>query len=152
MISDLNELRDKVVEWATQKGILSSTTSDKQALKMFEEAGEIAAALCRNDRTKLIDSIGDTLVCLICLSEVCDLSLEGCLEVAYSEISGRKGEMRGGVFVKTEDLDDLIGEPLDEDKKRSCMNCQVHDSGECMDVLSKGSCYKHKFGVNYDTA
>ena len=48
-MKDLNELKDKVIEWAEEKGIFLSSTPDKQALKMFEEAGEIAAALCRKD-------------------------------------------------------------------------------------------------------
>ena len=99
----MNELIENVEQWAKDKNLHNASAS-KQYLKFSEEAGEIAAALARQDRTSLEDAIGDTVVTLIILAMQNGMDLESCLEVAYNEIKGRKGKMIDGVFVKESDL------------------------------------------------
>jgi len=101
-MKDLNILKNKVLIWAEKKGILDNATPKDQFTKTIEEVGEIAAGICRNDRSKIQDSIGDVAVTLIILAELYSMDFTECLDVAYNEISGRKGEMKDGVFVKEE--------------------------------------------------
>ena len=46
------------------------------------------------------DDVGDMLVVLINILKRNDLTLESCLEVAWSDIKDRKGKMVDGIFVK----------------------------------------------------
>lgn len=100
----MNELIKQVEQWSKDKG-LDQSESSKQALKFFEEAGEIAAALARNDMDEFKDAIGDTIVTLIILAQQQGTNVEECLELAYDVIKGRTGMMIDGVFVKSEDLE-----------------------------------------------
>lgn len=95
-----NELKQKVEQWAEDKGILEQGTTHAQAHKTLEEASEILTAITKNDRAGIIDGIGDTLVTLIIQSKMNDLDILECLEYAYNEIADRKGEMINGTFVK----------------------------------------------------
>jgi len=97
---DYIQLEDKVNKWAEDKGIFDKGTTYGQADKTIEEAQEIKDALLLNDRSELIDALGDTLVTLIIQAKMNDLDLLQCLNVAYGVISKREGEMIGGVFVK----------------------------------------------------
>ena len=98
----MDELVKLVEKWAEDKG-LDKGESSKQALKFFEEAGETAAALARNNRFDLQDAIGDTVVTLIILAMQNDMDLYDCLNTAYKEIADRKGKTINGVFVKESD-------------------------------------------------
>lgn len=73
-------------------------------LKLFEELGEVASGMARNDLEEVKDGIGDTLVVLIGLSMQLDLDITECLELAYNEIKDRKGKLIDGIFVKEDDL------------------------------------------------
>ena len=84
---------------------MDNGNSDRQALKFYEEAGEVAAALSRNKLDDLKDGIGDTVVTLIILAQQHGVTLEECLQVAYTEISGRTGKLVNGTFIKSEDLE-----------------------------------------------
>lgn len=75
-----------------------------QALKFFEEAGELVSALIRKQEHELVDAIGDVLVTLIILAQQVGLDIEKSLAVAYDEIKDRKGEVRNGTFIKEDDL------------------------------------------------
>ncbi|MGZ9551264.1 MazG-like family protein [Staphylococcus epidermidis] len=103
MNNTLDQLIKNVEQWSINKG-LNNGNSDRQALKFYEEAGEIAAALSRNDKEALKDGIGDTVVTLIILAQQHNMSLEECLQCAYEEIKDRTGKMINGTFVKDEDL------------------------------------------------
>lgn len=99
----MNELTLLVEQWSKDKG-LDKADSSKQFLKVTEEVGEVAAALARSDMEELKDGIGDTIVTLIILAQQNGLTIEECLNQAYSVISRRTGKMVNGVFVKSEDL------------------------------------------------
>lgn len=92
-----------VQQWATARGI-DQADPDKQALKLTEEVGELAAAIIRDDTSALIDAIGDATVVLIILCQQIGIDLHTCLAVAYKQIAGRTGRTVNGVFVKDEDL------------------------------------------------
>ena len=99
----MNQLIKNVEQWSIDKG-LNNGNSDRQALKFYEEAGEVAAALSRNDKEALKDGIGDTIVTLIILAQQQGWSLEECLQYAYEEIKNRKGKTINGTFIKDKDL------------------------------------------------
>lgn len=99
----MKNLIHKVEEWSIEKN-LHLAKPDRQALKFFEEAGEIAAALLRSDKEALKDGIGDTVVTLIILAQQQGWTLEECLQYAYDEIKNRKGKTINGTFVKETDL------------------------------------------------
>lgn len=100
----MNNLIQQVEQWSMDKN-LHNANPDRQALKVWEESGEIAAALSRKDKEALMDGIGDTVVTLIILAQQHGWTLERCLQYAYDEIKDRKGETRDGTFVKESDLE-----------------------------------------------
>lgn len=100
---DLNQLVKQVEEWSINKN-LHLSRPDRQALKFYEEAGEIAAALSRGNKEALKDGIGDTIVTLIILAQQYGWSLFECLAYVYDEIKERKGKIVNGTFIKSEDL------------------------------------------------
>ena len=102
-IETIDSLVYNVEKWAYDKGLNKANPRD-QYLKVAEECGEIAAGLARSDDAAIKDAIGDTVVTLIILSQQMGMTLEECLQVAWGEIKDRTGEMRDGVFVKSEDL------------------------------------------------
>lgn len=99
----MNQLIKQVEQWSIDKG-LHNGNRDRQALKVWEESGEIAKAMSRNRIEELKDGIGDTVVTLIILAQQHGWTLEECLQYAYDEIKDRTGETRNGTFIKSEDL------------------------------------------------
>jgi len=99
----MNELVKQVEQWSIDKD-LDKGNPDRQALKFYEESGEVGAALSRNKLDDLKDGIGDTVVTLIILAQQHGWSLQECLQYAYDEIKDRRGETRNGTFIKESDL------------------------------------------------
>ena len=99
----MNQLIKNVEQWSIDKD-LHNGNSDRQALKFYEEAGEVASALSRGQMDALKDGIGDTVVTLIILAQQHDMTLQECLQYAYDEIKDRRGETRNGTFIKEADL------------------------------------------------
>ena len=97
---DYFELEHAVEEWAKNKGILDKATPMAQALKTLEETTELCTAINANDRTEIIDAMGDIMVTLIIQAKMQDITLEECLESAYHVISKRTGKMVNGQIVK----------------------------------------------------
>ena len=103
MTNTLDQLVEQVQQWSIDKD-LHNGNPDRQALKFYEEAGEVGAALSRGQLNALKDGIGDTVVTLIILAQQHDMTLQECLQYAYDEIKGRKGKTINGTFIKEEDL------------------------------------------------
>lgn len=99
----VEQLIKQVEQWSIDKD-LHKADPNRQALKVWEESGEIGAALSRGNLEALKDGIGDTVVTLIILAQQHGWSLQECLQFAYDEIKDRKGETRNGTFVKESDL------------------------------------------------
>jgi NTP pyrophosphatase (non-canonical NTP hydrolase) len=94
------QLEAKVLVWAEEKGILEKGTPMAQAVKTLEECVELADAVNKDDKTEILDALGDILVTIIIQAEMQGFILTECLESAYNVISKRKGNMVDGVFVK----------------------------------------------------
>ena len=96
-----DDLFDAVKEWGKAHNI---NNPDRQALKMFEEAGELVSEFCRNryhnDAVK--DAIGDIQVVLVILADIVGYDVRECFESAYNEIKDRTGKSINGGFVKDE--------------------------------------------------
>ena len=91
---------DMIRDWAEDKGIYESGDPKTQYIKLMEEAGEVGRAILKQDLPEIKDGIGDMVVVLTNLAELCDLSIEECVESAYDVISKRTGKMKNGTFVK----------------------------------------------------
>ena len=101
----VDQLIKQVEQWSKDKD-LHNGNPDRQALKFYEEAGEVGAALSRGNLEALKDGIGDTVVTLIILAQQHDMTLQECLQFAYDEIKGRTGRTVNGTFIKESDLND----------------------------------------------
>ena len=95
------ELIHGVIAWAAERGLLAPSKAEKQALKFFSEAGEMADNLIKGRDVR--DDIGDILVTLIILADQCGTTLDECLTIAYNDIKNRTGQTVDGVFIKDGD-------------------------------------------------
>ena len=93
---------DMIREWADKRGLYAKGDPKTQYIKLMEEAGEVGRAILKDDTDGIKDGIGDMVVVLTNLAELCDLSIEECVEEAYEVISKRAGKMVNGTFVKNE--------------------------------------------------
>lgn len=101
---NVDNLVKSVEQWSEDKG-LDQGNSFSQFAKSAEELGEVASALCRNDKDLLRDGIGDVVVTLIILAQQNGMDLHECLNTAYDEIKGRTGvTTKDGRFIKESDL------------------------------------------------
>lgn len=98
--SNYRELEVKILNWARERDILKLATPQAQAKKTMEEVTELFIGVCNEDFDEIVDGIGDTLVTLIILAELCQIDLLYCLNCAYDEIKDRNGKMINGTFVK----------------------------------------------------
>lgn len=89
-------------EWAQDKGILDNGDVKTQALKLYEEAGELAKSILKEDEFEFIDAIGDCVVVLTNLAALKNMKIEDCINTAYNVIAKRTGKMSNGTFVKDE--------------------------------------------------
>ena len=99
----LNDRFDLIRNWALVRGIYDGGNSHTQYVKLMEEAGELAKALLQNDKEEIQDAVGDMVVVLTNLAELEGMSIEECIDSAYTEISARTGKMINGTFVKDAD-------------------------------------------------
>lgn len=60
----MEKLIKKVEQWSIERG-LNTADPNKQRLKIWEEFGELCAAVARSNREGAIDAIGDMLVVMI---------------------------------------------------------------------------------------
>lgn len=95
-----NELQELIIQWASDRYLLSKDNALRQALKTVSEVGELADALIHNDMEEIKDAIGDICVTLIILANQLELNYDECLESAYNEIRNRKGKTVGGTFIR----------------------------------------------------
>ena len=91
---------DLIRFWAKDKGIYKKGDPKTQYIKLMEETGELGRAILKNDTDQIIDGIGDAVVVLTNLAELCGTTIEECIQEAYNVISKRKGKMINGTFVK----------------------------------------------------
>ena len=97
-MNDLQFLIQQVIRWHHDRNLIKGSSDKDQVLKLLEEMAELSASVCNNRDIR--DDIGDMLVVMINICERNNLSLLGCLKVAYNDIKDRKGRMVDGIFVK----------------------------------------------------
>jgi len=93
---------DLIRDWADERGLYEKGDPKTQALKLVEEVGETCRAILKEDTIETHDGIGDAVVVLTNLAHLCGTTIEECIEMAYHEISQRKGKMENGTFVKND--------------------------------------------------
>lgn len=91
---------DDIRQWAKERGIYEKGDPKTQLLKLIEETGELSKGILKLNQEEIIDAIGDCVVVLVNLSELCKLNFEDCVNSAFNQIKNRKGEMKNGTFVK----------------------------------------------------
>lgn len=96
----MKEQFELIRQWARERGIYEKGDPKTQLIKLMEEVGEVSKAILKNDKPEIIDGLGDSLVVLINLSELCGYKLEDCFDSAYNVIKNRKGKMENGTFKK----------------------------------------------------
>lgn len=94
--------QSKVINWAKEKGLINQANITRQALKLTEEVGELAAAIIKDKREEQIDAIGDIQVVLIILCEQLAIDYNEALNSAYNVIKDRQGKLVNGSFIKQE--------------------------------------------------
>jgi hypothetical protein len=117
---------DLIRQWFHDKGIIEKSTPLRQLSKTQEELNELRdelvtlnALTCahlaygvdtgeaeREVRHNVKLEMGDVFVTLFGVCEMLNLDPAECMDLAYLKISKRNGEMRDGVFVKSEDTTD----------------------------------------------
>ncbi len=102
-MTNIQDLTEKIEKWAIDRN-LHTADAKSQAIKLFEELGELAEGLSKNKIELIEDAIGDSYVVLTILAMQLDLDINQCIQTAYDEIKDRKGKMVNGVFVKEQDL------------------------------------------------
>ena len=111
--NSFEDLREKVLGWSRDRGILNNSTVQMQFLKAVSEMGELADGIAKNRLGEIEDAVGDVLVCLINMTDMLEMDIVECLYRAWVSIKDRKGQMLpGGVFVKEGDsgIGGLIGD------------------------------------------
>ena len=59
----------------------------------MEETGEIGRAILKDDTAEIIDGIGDAVVVLTNLAELCGVPIEECIQKLIMLLVSRKGKM-----------------------------------------------------------
>ena len=97
-----SDLVDMCQAWAIQRNITAAggATALSQMKKLEEEVSELREGLEENNKTKVVDGVGDAMTVLIQICRLYGITLDECLAHAYNEIKDRKGKMINGVFVK----------------------------------------------------
>lgn len=97
----MDELVENVIRWGRDKEL---NDPKAQLNKVVEELGEMAHEICRNryHSNEMVDAVGDTLVTIIILANICKLDVRDCLQEAYNVINKRTGRTIDGTFMKEE--------------------------------------------------
>jgi hypothetical protein len=101
---EIKEIKELVLGWAKDRGIIPNASTSTQALKLVSEVGELCDNVAKGRCVK--DDIGDCMVVLTIIAELEDLSLRECYLHAWNDIKDRKGYLsKDGCFVKETDID-----------------------------------------------
>jgi NTP pyrophosphatase (non-canonical NTP hydrolase) len=91
---------DKVSIWAWKKGLHKVSTPLIQHDKMVEEVGELRDEIVKGDVKAIEDELGDVLFTACVQAELWGLDPTVCLAKAVAKVTGRKGKMVDGLYVK----------------------------------------------------
>lgn len=93
-------IHDKIIKWAKEKNLIHPDNAKTQLLKSFEEMGELAEGILKDDIDLITDAIGDVMVTLIILAKIKGTNIDTCLHYAWHQIKDRTGKTVDGTFVK----------------------------------------------------
>lgn len=100
-MSTFNIIEMDVIRWGEERGIIGYSTSAAQVKKTQEEVQELVDAIAANDKTGIIDALGDVMVTLTMIAALEDVPLVECYQAAYDEIKTRKGRLDvNGLWIK----------------------------------------------------
>ena len=91
---------DTIRDWANTIGLYKNGDAKTQCLKLQEEVGELASSILKDNIEETRDAIGDCVVVLTNLAELSGLTIEDCVNTAYSVIKNRTGKIVNNTFVK----------------------------------------------------
>jgi NTP pyrophosphatase (non-canonical NTP hydrolase) len=97
---NFEQLQEKVLLWAENRGILFEENYPKQLMKVFEELGELSGAILKRNKIEEEDAFGDLLVTVIILANQRGIDLQLELKNAYVTIKDREGKTVDGTFIK----------------------------------------------------
>jgi len=100
----MENLMQKVRQWAAEKGIFEKGNPTAQWFKMHEEVHELIEAYAEGNPDEVKLEAGDVGVTWVIWCAMNNLCPKDCLQQAYDKISKREGKMVNGSFVKIEDL------------------------------------------------
>ncbi|MDH2997229.1 hypothetical protein A1D22_06030 [Pasteurellaceae bacterium LFhippo2] len=63
----MNQLIEKIEQWAEDRNLINGSTLQKQMLKLMEEFGELCSGIAKNKPDVIKDSIGDCFVVMVIL-------------------------------------------------------------------------------------
>jgi NTP pyrophosphatase (non-canonical NTP hydrolase) len=97
----METLIENIKQWGIDRGIVTNSTPQAQAVKTLEEVAELFDAILKEDEYEIKDAIGDIIVTLVMVAGTAEIDIKDCIEQAYNEIKDRKGYLRSdGIFVK----------------------------------------------------
>jgi len=82
------DFKANVTRWAIDRKFDTDGTIEGQYLKLVEEVGEIAAAMARGNRAKLIDGVGDAMVVCVVMGVVTGYPVGGGYPTGVKTIFG----------------------------------------------------------------
>ena len=117
---------ESIRAWANARGIYEKGDVKTQFVKLLEEVGELSKAILNQDADETKDAIGDIVVVLTNLTELCNkdlfatkthedlhlvkkrlittehgsVKIEDCINSAFKVIESRTGIMHNGTFKK----------------------------------------------------
>jgi len=127
----MNDLSEKILQWASDKGILAKGTPDGQLAKTLEELIETAQAVAlfdyEQDKSVAIDAVKDGIG---------DVYITVCI---YAKLTGLEFEC--SYFGDTPSTNKLILEKIGESVLRiAADSCAEHHISECIYWLNKLAC------------
>jgi phosphoribosyl-ATP pyrophosphohydrolase len=93
-------MKEEILQWANNKNLLKYENRFKQYSKLQEESNELYVAMLDDNKTEIIDGLGDCVIVLTILAEQLGFDLATCVECAYDEIKNRTGKTLNGTFLK----------------------------------------------------
>lgn len=93
-------MKDKILNWADERGLLITGNHTKQTIKLMEEVGELSSSILKNKEEEIRDAIGDIGVVMYILANQLGYDFDECIKEAYNVIKDRTGKNVNGTFIK----------------------------------------------------
>lgn len=110
----MNELIEKIEQWANDRNIIKGSKPIDQAMKLFSEFGELSDHVGDNELSKIPDDIGDIFVVLTIMAKQIGLVIDDALNNSGVSSGGLKHSVCGlggclTYFVDEQDQISLTG-------------------------------------------